>query len=154
VRAAVGRALAFALHLAGAGCDLVAGVAAVLAVVAQPAPVDFFPAACFDLVESAFVAAVRAAAVVVERPAVDGFVPAVAILSAVAGFDLVVYFDLDRRAGLCLGLAACFALVAAARTVDSVAVALCLYLDDLVAVRKLTRMHQKRTVKCLFSQIE
>jgi len=42
VRAAVGRALAFALHLAGAGCDLVAGVAAVLAVVAQPAPVDFF----------------------------------------------------------------------------------------------------------------
>lgn len=42
MRAAVGRALAFALHLAGAGCDLVAGVAAVLAVVAQPAPVDFF----------------------------------------------------------------------------------------------------------------
>ena len=97
----------------------------------------------------------RAAAVVVAaRPAVVGFVPAVAILSAVAGFDLVVYFDLDRRAGLCLGFAACFALVAAARTVDSVAVALCLYLDDLVAVRKLTRMHQKRTVKCLFSQIE
>jgi hypothetical protein len=75
------------------------------------------------------------------------------ILAAVPGFGLAAYFDLGR-AGLCFGLAACFVVVVAVRTVDPAAVALYLYLSDLVAARRSVRMYQERTVKCLHSQIE
>jgi predicted Kef-type K+ transport protein len=68
------------------------------------------------------------------KPVVVDFVPAVAILAvAVAlGFGLAAYFDFAVSAGLVVR----FALVAAASVVEPAAVALYLYLDDLVAVRK------------------
>jgi hypothetical protein len=148
--AVAGLAVALDFELVAAGRDLLGCVAAVpVAAVVRLVAVDFVPVVCLDLVVCAV-----AGAAVAARPVAVGFVPAVAILAAVPGSGLVAYFDLVGRAGLCLGLAACFALVAAARTVDPSAVALYLCLSDLVAVRKSVRLHQERTVKCLHSQIE
>lgn len=150
--AVAGLAVALDFELVAAGCDLLGCVAAVpvaVAAVVRLVAVDFVPVVCLDLVVCAV-----AGAVVAVWPVVVGFVPAVAILAAAPGSGPVAYFDLVGRAGLCLGLAACFALIAAARTVDPSAVALYLCLSDLVAVRKSVRLHQERTVKCLHSQIE
>ena len=111
----------------------------------QPLAVDSVHAACLDLVAPDFVVA----AVVAVRLVVVDCVPAVAILAAVLDFGLVAYFDLLGGAFLCLDLVAYFVLVAVGRTVDPVAVALYLYLDDLVAVRMSERRHrEQRTGLC------
>jgi hypothetical protein len=65
------------------------------------------------------------------KPVVVDFVPA-AILAVALGFGLAAYFDFAVSAGLVVR----FALVAATSVVEPAAVALYLYLDDLVAVRK------------------
>ena len=122
--------------------DLVrrAFVAAVVAVLLVLVVVDFVPADCLDPLARAFAAVVAVVAVV--RPAAGDFVPAAAILAAVPGFGLVAYFYLVGCA-VGFGLAAYFVLVAEVRPVDPVAVALYLYLDDLVAVRKSERRHRE-----------
>ena len=135
--AVAARAVALGFDLAAACRDLVGCVAAVHAaavVAVRPVAVDLVPAACLDLVVRAF-AAVHAAAVLAVRIVAD-FVPAVALLAGVPGFDLAAYFDLVGRAVLCFGLAACFVLVVAVPTVDPAAFALYFCLADLIAVRK------------------
>ena len=147
-------AVALDFDLAAACCDLVGRVAAVVAAVVvagQPVAVDFVPAVCLDLVACVFaVAAVPAAVVVVAGwPVVVDFVPAVALLAAVRGFDPAAYFDLVGRVVLCFGLADCFVLVVAVRTVDPAAFVLCCYLAGLLAARKSERRHQERAATLL-----
>ena len=165
------RAVGLGLDLARACCDLVGRVAAapVAAVVAvQPVAADFVPGDQLDLVGrvSAVPAVHAAAAVVAVQPVAVDFVPgdrfdlvgrafagpavhAVAVVVQPVAVDSVPgdRFDLVGRAVLCLGLAAYFVLVVAARIVDPAAFALCFYLAGLVAVRKSERRHQKRAAK-------